>query len=94
MICSLLLNKVGKTDLKCKRWGFFFLQNAQESRMLLLALRKNNTHVEELLQKLENVGEKKAFMILFITMLMNKLLFSLRNTSLILGSGGNKSELI
>lgn len=33
--------------------------------MLLLAIRKNNTCVEELLLKLENVGEKKVFLILY-----------------------------
>lgn len=61
----MVVKKAGETDLKLKFvWGFF-LRTAHKSWMLLLAIRKNNTCVEELLLKLENVGEKKVFLILY-----------------------------
>lgn len=39
-------------------------------------------------------NRKKVILILFITMLMKKLLFNLRNTLLTFGSKGSKSELV
>lgn len=89
----MVVKKVGETDLKLKFvWGFF-LRTAHKSWMLLLAIRKNNTCVEELLLKLEMLGKKKSFWY-SIAMLMNKLFFNLRNTVLLLGGEGSKSELI
>lgn len=76
---------------KPQGFGMFclgFFPPTKKRQMLLLAIRKINTWVRELLK----IGKKSSWYC--FTMLMKKLLFNLRNTLLTFGSKGSKSELL
>lgn len=84
----------GEADLNpkvlgCFGFGFFF--PPQKTTANAFARNKENQYMG---RRIIIENRKKVILILFITMLMKKLLFNLRNTLLTFGSKGSKSELV